>query len=294
MPKPSVSVIRIGEEGDVTKAVREAVKLTRGLDQIISQGDTVLIKPNTKNMTPQGLGVNTDLRVVESLLDLVREQRPDRILIAEGAAYPSGNWDTMAAFKAAGIIEMASQRKVELYDLNTTESAMIDIPNGLTLKTFTTGKIVLDADVIINIPVIKTHVQTLASICLKNLAVGIAKKWEKKALHRSGLHKSIVDVYANIKTHFNIVDGIVGLEGDGPNVPRGNPKPLGIILAGEDGLAVDAVSCTIIGIDPWDVTHLRLAAENGLGTIDLDEINVLGEPVEKIMNPFKKPSLKNP
>ncbi len=293
MSKPSVSVIKVGEE-DITRAVREAVKLTGGLGQTISQGDTVLIKPNAKNMTPQGLGVNTDLRVIESLLDLVREQRPDRILIAEGAAYPSGNWDTMAAFKAAGITEMAYHEKIELYDLNTIESATIDIPNGLTLKTFTTGKIVLDADVIINIPVIKTHVQTLASICLKNLAVGIAKKWEKKTLHRSGLHKSIVDVYANIKTHFNIVDGIVGVEGDGPNVPKGKPKPLGIILAGEDGLAVDAVGCTIIGIDPWDVTHLRLAAERGLGTIDLDEIKVLGEPIEKIMNPFKKPALKNP
>ena len=83
------------------------------------------------------------------------------------------------------------------------------------------------------------------------------------------------------------------MEGDGPNVPKGKPKPLGIILAGEDGLAVDAVGCTIIGIDPWDVTHLRLAAERGLGTIDLDEIKVLGEPIEKIMNPFKKPTLKN-
>lgn len=293
MPKPSVSVIRI-EEGDVTKAVQEAVKLTGGLDQIISQGDTVLIKPNAKNMTPQGLGVNTDLRVIESLIDLVREQRPDRILIAEGAAYPTGNWDTMSAFKVAGITEMAHRKKVELYDLNTTETATIDIPDGLTLKTFTTGRIVLDADVIINIPVIKTHTETFTSICLKNLAVGIAKKWEKKALHRAGIHKAIVDVYANIKTHFNVVDGVVGVEGDGPNVPKGKPKPLGIILAGEDGLAVDAVGCTIMGIHPWKVAHLRLAAERGLGTIELDEINVLGEPIEKIKNPFEKPVLRNP
>ncbi|UCD73301.1 MAG: DUF362 domain-containing protein [Candidatus Bathyarchaeota archaeon] len=293
MPKPRVSIIRI-EEGDVTKAAQEAVKLAGGLDQIVSQGDTVLIKPNAKNMTQQGLGVNTDLRVIESLLDLVQEQRPDRILIAEGAAYPSGNWDTMAAFKVAGITEMARRKKAELCDLNTTEPATVDIPNGLTLKTFTTGRIVLDVDAIINVPVMKTHTETLASICLKNLAVGIARKWEKKVLHRAGIHKSIVDVYANIETHFNVVDGVVGLEGDGPNVPKGKPKPLGIILAGEDGLAVDAVGCTIMGIDPWEVAHLRLAAERGLGTIELDEIKVLGEPIEKITNPFKKPVLKNP
>jgi uncharacterized protein (DUF362 family) len=294
MPEPSVSVVRIGEEGDITKAVEKAVKLTGGLDQIVSQGETILLKPNAKNTTSQGLGVNTDLRVIESLLNLVLEQRPGRVIIAEGAAYPSGNWDTMAAFKAAGITEIANREKVDLYDLNTTESVTIDITDGLVLKNFTTGKIVLDADVIINIPVIKTHVQTLASICLKNLAVGIAKKWEKKRLHSVGLDKSIVDIYANVKTHFNIVDGIVGVEGDGPNVPKGEPKPLGIILAGGDGLSVDAVGCTIMDIDPWDVPHLRLASEIGLGTIELNEIRVLGEPLKRIINPFKRPKLKNP
>jgi len=293
MHRPSVSITRIGRGGDVAKAVREAVRLVGGLSNTIAKGDTVLIKPNAKNTTPQGLGVNTDIRVIEAVVDLVQEHEAGRVVIAEGAAYPSGNWDTMAAFRTAGITELAHRKNVELYDLNTTEPVRINIPDGLALKTFITGRIVLDSDVIINVPVIKTHSGTLVSICLKNLALGIAKKWEKKALHKAGLHKSIVDVYANIKTHFNVVDGIVGVEGNGPNVPKGRPKPLGIILAGNDGLAVDAVGCKIMGIEPWEVTHLRLAAERGLGTIDLDKIEVLGVPIEKASTSFERPVLES-
>jgi uncharacterized protein (DUF362 family) len=179
---------------------------------------------------------------------------------------------------------------VELCDLNTAEPAIIEIRDGLVLKTFRTGKIVLDSDVIINIPVLKTHAETLVTLCLKNLAVGIAQKWEKKALHNVGLHESIVDVCTCVRTHFNVVDGIVGLEGDGPNLPGGKTKPVGIVLAGDQGLAVDAVSCRIMGIEPREVVHLRLAAERGLGTIDLDQIEVVGEPIEKVATPFERPT----
>ena len=292
MTKPRVSIVRIGEEEDVDATVRKALGLVGGLNGIIAKGDTVLIKPNAKNTAAQGLGVNTDLRVIEAVLNLVQEQRPRRTVIAEGAAYPSGNWDTMRAFKTAGITELAQRKNVEVCDLNTTEPATIEIPAGIALETFTTGKIVLEADVIINVPVIKTHSETLASICLKNLALGIAQKWEKKVLHRAGLHASIADVYANIKPHFNVVDALVGVEGNGPNVPKGRPKPLGIILAGGDGLAVDAVGCRIMGIDPHEVMHLRLTAERGLGTIDLEEIEVLGEPLENAVTPFERPLLR--
>lgn len=294
MTKPSVSIAKIGEDNDVDGTVRTAVRLVGGLNGIIAEGDTVLIKPNAKNTTAQGLGVNTDVRVIEATLNLIQEQRPRRTVIAEGAAYPSGNWDTMGAFKTAGITELAQRRNAELCDLNTTKPTTIDIPAGITLKTFTTGEIVLNSDVIVNMPVIKTHSQTLASLCLKNLALGIAQKWEKKALHRAGLHASIVDIYANIKPHFNVVDAIVGVEGNGPNVPKGKSKPLGTILAGSDGLAVDAVGCRMMGIDPYEVTHLRLAAERGLGTIDLDEIEVLGEPLENVATPFERPLLRKP
>ncbi len=292
MSTPTVSIIRIGGERGVAEAVREAVRLAGGLDKVIEKGDTVLVKPNAKNSTPQGLGVNTDVRVVEAVVDLVEEQDAGRVVIAEGAAYPSGNWDTMAAFEAAGITDLAQRKNIELWDLNTASTIGVKVPGGLVLETFKTGKIVLDSDVIINVPVIKTHIETLASICLKNLAIGIAQKWEKKTLHKVGLHKSIVDVNTVVRTHFNVVDGIVGVEGDGPNVPKGKPKPLGVILAGNDGLAVDAVGCKIMGIEPQEVTHLRLAAENGLGTIDLDRIRVVGEPIEKTVHAFERPGSK--
>ncbi len=294
MPRPIVSIVRVGREGNIAGAVREAVRLTGGFGKTIAKGDAVLIKPNAKNTTAPGLGVNTDARIVEAVSDLVLECGASRVVIADGAAFPSGNWDTMAAFEASGIARLAHRKNTELYDLNAAEPVIIDIQDGLVLKTFRTGKIVLDSDVIINIPVLKTHAETLVTLCLKNLALGIAQKWEKKNLHKAGLHESIVDIYANVRTHFNVVDGIVGLEGDGPNLPRGKTKTIGIVLAGDQGLAVDAVSCRIMGIEPREVTHLRMAAERGLGTIDLDQIEVVGEPIERVAKPFERPTSQNP
>jgi len=293
MPKPKVSIIRVKDE-DVHKSVQEAVNLAGGLGGIVSDDDTVLIKPNAKNTTPQGLGVNTDLRVVEATLNIVQSLGAGKVIIAEGAAYPSGDWDTLAAFKTAGITELAQRENVEICDLNTATPTVLEITDGIVLKTFTTGKIILDADVIVNLPVIKTHRQTLASICLKNLAVGIARKWEKKALHKAGIDESIVDIYANLRSDFNVVDAIVGVEGEGPNVPEGKPRPLGLILAGSDGLAVDAVGCKIMGIDPQEVPHLRLAAERGLGTIDMEEIDTVGEPLDRVATQFQLPNIEKP
>ena len=127
LPRPIVSIIRLEREGDTAGAVREAVRLAGGLGETIAEGDTVLIKPNAKNATAQGLGVNTDARIVEAVLDLVLERGAGRVVIADGAAFPSGNWDTIAAFKASGIAELAHRKNVELCDLNTAEPAIIEI-----------------------------------------------------------------------------------------------------------------------------------------------------------------------
>jgi len=86
------------------------------------------------------------------------------------------------------------------------------------------------------------------------------------------------------------VDGIVALEGDGPNLPPGKSKPLGLLIAGKDGVAVDAVCAKIMGFDPLDVKHLRLAKQRGLGVMDMEEITIKGEKLEDVVTTFKRPS----
>ena len=210
--------------------------------------------------------------------------------IAEGSAYPTGAYDTMAAFQTCGIINIAKRWDVELIDLNSYDSLDLEVTNGLVMDRVRVGRIVIEADVVINIPVLKTHGGTLISVCLKNIGVGCATREEKKRLHRLGIDESLIDVYTLVHPTFNVVDGIVALEGDGPNLPPGEAKPLGLLIAGKDGLAVDAVCAKIMGIAPYDVKHLRLAKKQGLGILDLEKIKVRGECLEDVITTFKLPS----
>lgn len=284
----AVSIVR---SDLIQEAVLSSVKMSGGLD--INEGDVVVIKPNVKSQSPPGFGIVTDPKVVEPLIPLCFEKGASKVVLAEGCAYPSGSYHTISAFEAAGYTELAKKWDVGLVDLNSWDSVIVEVEDGFVLEWVRIGRAVLEADFLINVPVLKTHKQTLLSNCVKNIGVGVACREEKKRLHKLGVDRALVDVYSKVIPHFNVVDAIVALEGDGPNLPPGKAKPLGLIVSGRDGLAVDAVCASIIGVEPLEVAHLRLASEKGLGTIDLDRIEILGEPVEHLRMDFELPSTFN-
>jgi uncharacterized protein (DUF362 family) len=102
-----------------------------------------------------------------------------------------------------------------------------------------------------------------------------------------------VDVHMAVTPDFNVVDAVVALEGDGPNLPPGRPKPLGLILAGANPVSVDAVAASIMGISPGEIKHLVKAEGRGLGTADLEMIRVLGERITDVRSPFLLPRIKD-
>jgi uncharacterized protein (DUF362 family) len=286
-------VVSIVKSASIADAVTRAVGLCGGMGQLIRKGNSVLIKPNVKNPSPPGYGVVTDPRVVAPLVDLLREAGAGRIVIAEGAAYPSGAYDTFAAFEFSGYKRLAQEKNVELVDLNSYDSVDLKVPNGTVLDRVRVGRSVTTVDVVINVPVLKTHTECLFSGCLKNWSVGIAAREEKKLLHRVGIHDSIVDVHMAVTPSFNVVDAIVALEGDGPNLPPGKSKSLGLVLAGANPVSVDAVAASIMGITPREVKHLVKAEGRGLGTADLERITVLGERIGDVRSPFLMPRLRD-
>ena len=283
-----MTVVSIMRAENVPEAVREAVGLAGGLE--IREGDTVVIKPNAKNQAPPGYGIVTDVAVIEPLVEMSMEKGAKRVKIADGAAYPSGSYHTFSAFEAMGVTEMAKKWDLDLVDLNSYDSVDLDIPDGLVLDNVRVGKAVTQADVLINVPVLKTHKATLLSNCVKNIGVGVACREEKKRLHRLGIDEGLLDVYSMVRPHFNVVDALVCIEGDGPNFPPGKPRALGLVLAGEDGVAVDAVCAKLIGLDPLEVKHLRLAHDRGIGIADLGQIEVVGERLEDVATVFERPS----
>ena len=283
-----MTVVSIVRAENVPEAVREAVELAGGLE--IKKGDTVLIKPNAKNQAPPGYGIVTDVAVIEPLVEMSIEKDAKRVTIADGAAYPSGSYHTFSAFETMGVTKLAKKWDLDLVDLNSYDSVDLDVPEGLALENIRVGRAVTQADFLINVPVLKTHRGTLLSNCVKNIGVGVACREEKKRLHRLGIDEGLLDVFSVVKPHFNVVDALVCIEGDGPNFPPGKPRPLGLVLAGEDGVAVDAVCARLVGLDPLEVKHLRLAHDRGIGIADLGQIEVVGERLEDVATIFERPS----
>jgi len=283
-----MTVVSIIRAENVPEAVREAVELAGGLE--IKEGDTVVIKPNAKNQAPPGYGIVTDVAVIEPLVEMSIEKGAKRVTIADGAAYPTGSYHTFSAFETMGVTKLAKKWDLDLVDLNSYDSVDLDVPEGLVLDNVRVGRAVTEVDFLINVPVLKTHRGTLLSNCIKNIGVGVACREEKKRLHRLGIDEGLLDVFSVVKPHFNVVDALVCIEGDGPNFPPGKPRPLGLVLAGEDGVAVDAVCARLIGLDPLEVKHLRLAHDRGIGIADLDQIEVVGERLEDVATIFERPS----
>lgn len=234
----------------------DIVKLLEPIDFKI--GKQVFIKPNLAISASPESGIVTDVGLIGSLVDFLREKGVDKIFVGEG---PVMGHQASDVFAGTGYKALAHEKNLELVDLNTAERknvkwhyGKISIPN-----------IVLDS-FYINVAKLKTHVQTTVSLSMKNQK-GLLLPIDKKRFHRDwGLHQAIAHLAEVVKPDLAMVDGFIGLEGDGP-LSGGKPKKLGVLAAGEDMVALDSTCCHVIGIDPNSVLHLKYAEENGVGVM---------------------------
>jgi uncharacterized protein (DUF362 family) len=278
-----VSIVQ-AQEGQIERAVRQAVQLAGGLD--VRPGATVLLKPNVVHPSPSGSGSITDARVTEAVARLVLERNPRRVILGEGSSvgydFP-GRRDTMTCLEASGTADVARRLGLELADLNRDERVQVHAPDAYVMPDFAVARAAWEADVIVDLPVVKTHVRTGITCGLKNMK-GVLPGDEKKRTHRMGLDRAIVDLNRVMRPHYTVVDAIVGVQGT--HTRPEDRVPLGCIVAGADVVAVDAVCAAIMGLNVEQIHHLQLAAEAGLGVADLAQIEVRGAPIAAVRRPF--------
>jgi hypothetical protein len=130
----------------------------------------------------------------------------------------------------------------------------------------------------------KTHDMFPVTLGLKNMK-GVIQDQDKKRFHIIGVEQAVVDINKLVLPHLTVIDGTVGMEGIGPM--HGEPVNLGLIVASMDTVAADAVGASIMGVDPQEVGHIRMAAEQGLGCSDLSEIDVVGKTIDEVRRPFQ-------
>jgi len=231
-------------------------------------------------------GAVTNPYVVEAICELVRDAGGRRIIIADGSAVGSR---TDEAFLASGIRKVAEKTEAELVDLKKAETVPMSIPNGLTIKRIKIPRIVMETDIIINVPVMKTHDAFPATLGLKNMK-GVLRENDKKRFHTWGLAQCIVDLNKLVLPSLTILDGTVGMEGLGPI--WGDPVNLGLIISSFDTVAADTVAALIMGIEPEEIEYIKLASQQGLGCADLSQIEIRGRKIDEVRRPFKRVKLE--
>lgn len=281
-----VSIVKV-QNSMVDTAVSRVVSLSGGLAEKIKPESTVLIKPNVCGAFASGSGLVTNARVIEAAINLIKEVKPYRIIIGEGSSvgYDMPDFqNTKKAFKKSGIEQIAHRLGVELVDLNEDEQVEVRRPAAKVMKKFKLARIALEADFIISVPVLKTHIRTDITCSLKNMK-GVLPGLEKRRTHRVGLDQAIVDLNQVVKPHFTIVDAINCMEGTW-SYPEDKVN-LNLIIAGEDPVSVDAVCARIMKLNVEKVLHIQLAQEQELGTADLDRIQVKGEQISSVAREFR-------
>jgi len=279
-----VAITSVGS-GSVEDAVREAVRLAGGFEGLIGPDTRVLVKPNQCKPSPRHSGCQADGDVVEAVTKLVLEMNPKSVIIGDGAiaGYDFGGFSTQEAFDTSGVTDVAARLGVELRNLNTDDYEEIEVPGALAMEKVRIAKTALESDVIISIPVLKTHIRTYATLALKNMK-GVMPGSEKRKSHRVGLDQAIVDLCTIVKPHFAVIDATVGMQGlwQYPD----DTREMGVVVAARDALYADVVGAALMGIDPSQIMHIQYLARKEGKDASLDAIEVVGESIEEHRQEF--------
>ena len=253
---------------------------TVSLNKIITNTEKkILINPNWVNSDHSNTGNITSTDTLEGIVIYLLEEAkitPEKIIVADG-----GSFGTDKCMKTNDVFRLKDYG-IEVNNLNNDSIVKsVKIPKASILKEVDMVKTALDVSCIISVPSLKTHSLAKVTLSMKNM-MGVI--YPKGIMH-GNLHKKIPDLVSILrsKMKFQIIDGIIGSNG---SEMGGKPIQMDLIIAGEDPVAVDRVGSEIMRQDPDRVKYLTYAEQKGLGTADLEKIEIVGKPIEQVYRKF--------
>ncbi|MHB9099377.1 MAG: DUF362 domain-containing protein [Syntrophales bacterium] len=253
--------------------VRQAVDRAFSLFPLGLRGKRVLVKPNVLRATKPEEGVTTHPAVLRAVVEAVEVMGPASIIVGDnpGLTCYGANEES---FRRSGLMDAAKG----YYQNIGNDSQRVDF-NSVFAPTVSLSRAVLEADIVISLPKFKTHGLTVLTGAIKN-SYGFLPGAQKARLHAATgspecFQEMLVDVFRLRVPDLFIVDAVVGMEGNGPASP--DLRDIGLILASDNGVAMDAVIAAMMGCEPGRLLFLRRAKERGLGDYDLGTIGVIGE-----------------
>src|SRR5271163_1405537 len=293
MPRPSPSLLPPFSRPESRVAIRRVSKYEADLGAVLFEtlsefdlpvrGKTILLKPNLVGLDPLGM-MNTHPAVIAAARESFLRLGAAQVMVGDG---PAMDRDTQAVLESIRLREFAGKLSNFFVDLNVDDLERVPLKTQASrLKELYLPKTVLGVDFLVSMPKLKTHHWAGVTLSLKNMfgiVPGSCYGWPKNVLHWAGIDRAILDINAAARPDFAIVDGIVGMEGNGPI--QGTAKPCGIIVLGDDPVAVDATCCRAMGLRPEKVKYLA-AAGTLLGHLNPMKIQQLGETVASVRTPF--------
>lgn len=277
----SKSEVVIVKDVDIKRRTHKALKFVGGMDKVVSQGDKVFIKPNLVDGAPFETGEVVQLEVMEVLVEEVLRIGASEVVIGETPTWRKKTV-TVEAYEL-----LAKRLGAKFLDLSQYPFEEVKVKNPILFNKVRLSKKLLDCDVFINVPTLKTHVQAGLSVSIKNLyglIPGRPGKGDKGLYHKlDRIEEAILDLYQVRKPDLIVVDGTYSTFHTGPR-PLEDFKEtfrLDLSLAGFDPVAIDTVGAKILGINPKTLRYLMWGKVKGLGTGNLDKIKILGIPIEK-------------
>lgn len=266
--------------------IEQGFDLLGGISRYIKKGEKVLLKPNSLSPSPVGSAVTTHPVFLKAVIQVIKKQT-DRIFVGDSPAvglYSSASRKTgmLAVIKDEGV--GIAEFRDETYEIFSTEK--------LAYRSFKVDPVIKEMDRIINLPRLKTHSFMLMTMCVKNM-FGLIPGMRKMEFHLKAGHdrmlfaKMLVDLNTARPPDLNILDGITGMEGNGPGAD-GDPVDIGVILMGKNSFAVDVAAATLVGVDPYSIYTNDVYRKYMLKRNDV-EYYIKGDRIEGVLKKIRLP-----
>jgi len=283
--KPATSRVAILEARSYQASLEDIIRHGLHLFKLDLKGKRIVLKPNLVEFDPKGV-INTHPAVIEAAIASFRSLGAREVVVAEG---PGHRRDNEYLLTASGVYDVINEHRVRYVDLNTDDVRLTKLRSSLTdLRQLYIPETLFNADLLVSMPKLKTHHWAGVTLSLKNMfgiVPGSIYGWPKNALHWAGIHGSILDINSSLPIpQFAIVDGIVGMEGNGPL--QGQAKQSGVLILGEDLVAVDATAARLMKIEPRKIDYLEIA-DRFLGNISYEKIELVGERLERFQQDYR-------
>jgi len=319
---PVVSVVGVNNKWSEVKGIEyatsRAIELLGGINEVAKNKNRILLKPNLVNPNPSD---TTNPIVIEALAKLMKNSGKE-VYIGEAGAASIRNIDTSLQgyvcrtknteileaiqddiFKGTGYDDLSKRTGIPLVNLHVGNMVEMKVSDNFVYKKIYVHKAMSDVDLVCSVPMMKTHALATVTLGLKNIGIGgypgMMYGTVRSLVHQEGIKLEAtgtsavtIDMVKANKLGLSVIDATTAMQGQGPSISQGGSLvDMNLIIASKNVLAADMVAANIMGFEPVEIDTFKWAWKAGMNPSSLNDIQIVGEKIEKVRQQFKRPQV---